>query len=86
MKTISVTGGVFLVLVILPVIPVMRAAVVLNPVYRLVWVSVIKLFASFWQVGVSYQFGWYSFVAVGLLMGIGWILQRFLVQKIAGKK
>ena len=86
MKTILISGGIFLVLVILPVIPVMCAAVVPNPVYQRVWVSILKLFASYWQVGMSYQFGWYSFVAIGLLMGIGWILQRFLVLKIAGKK
>ena len=79
-----IIGGVIFILAILPVIPVMRAAVVPNPVYRLLWVSFFGLLVSFFQVGVSYQFGWYSLATLVLLLGISWFLQRLLVEKLVG--
>jgi hypothetical protein len=73
MKKGLLTMGLTLILGLLPIIPILRAAVIPDPVYRRVWVS-------FWQIarymfypmpGLQYRFTGYSWGVIILIFGIG---------------
>jgi len=72
---------VFIILTYLPVIPVMRAAVVPNPVERLAWVSLWQILFIFPQPGIRIQLKWFSWIAVLLLVGAGFFIRRFIIHK-----
>lgn len=75
----------FLILALLPVVPILRAAVIPDPFYRKVWVSLwqIARYILFPMPGLQYRFAWYSWVVIILIFGIGFLVQRLVSKNFA---
>jgi len=72
---------VFFILALLPVIPVISAPVVPNPVERMTWVSLWQILFNFPKVGVRLELKWYSLLAILLLITAEFLIRRFILQK-----
>ena len=72
---------VFFILALLPVIPVISAPVVPNPVERMAWVSLWQILFIFPQSGLDIQLKWFSWIAILLLVGTEFFIRRLMVQK-----
>ena len=73
----------FFVLGLLPVIPVMSAPVIPDPVYRLEWITGIGflIIGLIPMGGMSYQWLWYTFVAAFALIILAGYLRKWIFVK-----
>ena len=72
---------VFFILALLPVIPVISAPVVPNPVERMSWVSLWQILFNFPKVGVRLELKWYSLLAILLLVAVEFSIRRFILHR-----
>jgi hypothetical protein len=81
-----ITVFVFVVLAYLPVIPVSIAPVVLNATYstRMVNFRQILWFSINRPDGVSYQWHWYTYAVILVLLAIGCLASAWAIRKIGG--
>ncbi len=72
------------VMALVPVVPVLRAAVIPDPIYRLTWISVARLLRYFLlpAPGLMYNFPWYSVVALMLWGGAATVAGRFVKRRL----
>lgn len=75
----------FLVLASFPLVPVLQAAVIPDPVYRNVWRSMWQLmrYTLYPQPGLQYQFPWYSLIVVLIMICIGILVSRLLLKRFS---
>ena len=74
---------VFVVLICcLPVVPISTAPVVPNPIYSLRMVTLLKILISPLVVGISYQWHWYTFAAILVLLVVGYLVGAFVFRRI----
>lgn len=75
--------GVILFLVLLPILPVLQAAVIPEPIFRQKWVSL-------WQImrivlyplpGLQYRFGWSSYISIFLIIVVGIAAIKFITKR-----
>jgi len=81
-RNIIVSGCVFLVLINIPAVPISWAAVIPDPVYRLIWGSIWRMvkITLYPMPGIQHQFSLYSLIAIILLVSFG-LLARYLLLK-----
>jgi hypothetical protein len=84
-RNLLISGGVLLITINLPVMPVLWAAVIPDPVYQLTWVSIWQMlrYVLFPAPGMQYQTTWYSLGALILLFGVAIAVRHWLVKKFA---
>ena len=75
---------VFVVLICLPVIPISTAPVVPNRIYSLRMVPFLQILLIPLTVGITYQWHWYTFVVILVLLAIGRLVWLFVFRKIGG--
>lgn len=77
---------VFVVLACLPVVPISTAPVVLNPTYSFRTANLLKIlwFLLARPDGVSYQWYWYTFAVILVLLAIGCLVSVLVCRKIGG--
>ena len=77
---------VFVVLASLPVVPISIAPVVLNPIYSFRRVTFLRIlwFLCARPEGVSYQWYWYTFAVILVLLAIGCLVSVLVFRKIGG--
>ena len=84
-KKALINTALFFVLGLLPVIPVMSAPVIPDPVYQLEWITglgfLIMLLVPL--AGVSYQWRWYSFIAIFALIVLSGYLRKWIFTKLS---
>jgi hypothetical protein len=70
---------------VLPIIPVQSAPVVPNPVYHTVGLSLFQVLFHYLAplVGVSYHWGWYSYLVLAGLLAAAVVLGALLLRKRA---
>jgi Ni,Fe-hydrogenase I cytochrome b subunit len=73
-------SAIFILVFLLPVLPVQQAAVVPHPVYSLALVSLFDL-ACIFRVGVRYIWEWYTFISIAVLAILGIWVGRVIVRK-----
>lgn len=79
---LTVTAFVWLLALGLPVVPVLQAPVVQDPIYRPTLVSVLQLLLSPFLMGISLQATWLTLpVFLGLIVAT-FIATRFLKRRI----
>jgi len=83
---IVITVFVFVVLACLPVVPISIAPVVPNPTYSFRMVTFLKIlrFSLASPEGVSYQWYWYTFAVILVLLVIGCLVSVLVFRKIEG--
>ena len=81
---IVIIVSVFDILAFLPVVPISIAPVVLNPTYSFRMVSSLDIFsyALMPPDGVHYQWYWYTFVVLLVLIVTGCLVSVLLLRKI----
>jgi hypothetical protein len=77
---------VFVVLACLPVVPISVAPVVLNANYSLRTVSCLEIlwFPLAGPEGVSYQYHWYTYAVILVLLAIGCLVSVLVFRKTGG--
>ena len=75
---------VFVVLICLPVIPISTAPVVPNPIYSFRMVTFLEILWSPLTVGISYQWHWYTFAVILVLLAVGRLVCLLVFRKIGG--
>jgi hypothetical protein len=75
---------VFVVLICLPVIPISTAPVVPNPIYSFRMVTFLEILCFPITVGISYQWHWYTFAVILVLLAVGCLVGVFVFRKIGG--
>jgi hypothetical protein len=77
---------IFIALSFLPVIPVLKGAVVPSPLqhYSLAFASTQDLFGifAFMRVGVSYQVRWYTLISMAGLFVVSCLITAFVVIRL----
>ena len=79
---IVIISSVFVALICLPVIPVSTAPVVPNPIYSLRMVTLLRILISPLVVGISYQWHWYTFAAILVLLVVGCLVGAFVFRRV----
>ncbi len=76
--------GLTILTVSLPVVPVQQAAVIPDPIYRQVWVSLFQIarFTFNPMPGLQYRLTWYSWIVVILLLGFILFVNRSFSKKL----
>jgi hypothetical protein len=77
---------VFVVLACLPAVPISIAPVVPNPTYSFRMVTLLEIlrFSLTRPYGVSYQWYWYTFAVILVLLAIGCLVSVLVFRKIGG--
>jgi hypothetical protein len=83
-STVATVVIVCSVLAGLPVIPVQTAPVVPHRTYTLTVASFISLIGHFGQVGVTYQWGWYTCAVMLAVTGIGVVVGVYAARRLHG--
>lgn len=85
LKIFLQTFNIFFVFLVLdlPVVPVSIAPVILNTTYSLRMVSSLKIirFLITHPEGVSYQYHWYAFAVIYVLLAIGCLVSVWAIRK-----
>ena len=79
---VVIISFVFVALICLPVIPVSTAPVVPNPIYSLRMVTLLRILISPLVVGISYQWHWYTFAAILVLLVVGCLVGAFVFRRV----
>jgi hypothetical protein len=75
---------VFVVLICLPVIPISTAPVVPNPIYSFRMVTFLEILLSPFKLGIYYQWHWYTFAVILVLLVLGCLVGVLVFRKIGG--
>ena len=75
---------VFVVLICLPVIPISTAPVVPRPIYSFRMIPFFELLLIPITLGTYYQWHWYTFAVILILLAVGYLVGSFLFRKIGG--
>jgi hypothetical protein len=75
---------VFIVLICLPLIPISTAPVVPYPTYSFRIVALLEILLAPFRLGIYYQWHWYTFAVILVLLLVGWLAGAFLFRKIRG--
>ena len=73
---------VFIVLICLPVIPISTAPVVPHPVYSFTMVTFLEILSSPFRLGIHYQWHWYTFAVILVLLVVGCLVGVLVFRKI----
>jgi hypothetical protein len=84
LRRIAVASVVLLVVSCLPVIPVLRAPVIPDPVYEATMVSILQLLASLYLTGIQLRATWMTWPAFIGLTVVALIVIRYLNRRIFG--
>lgn len=85
-RNLFVIGGVFLVLALLPIIPVIYSPGFVELTPKVVFISYVKVVSFIFQGNQSYQFEWFTLVAVATLLLVGMIVSILIIHKLEKKK
>ena len=84
LKRVAVASAVWLVVFCLPLVPVLKAPVVPDPIYESAWVSLLQLFSSPFLMGIRLRATWMTFPAMLGLVLIAFFAARYLNRRIFG--
>jgi hypothetical protein len=83
---IAVTSAVWLVVFCLPVVPVLKAPVVPDPIYESAWISLLQVIASGFLLGISLRATWMTFPIMFGLAVVAFFVARSLNRRIFGPR
>lgn len=84
LKNWLLTLGLTILTVSLPVVPILQAAVIPDPAYHPVWVSLFQVARYLFSPmpGLQYRLTWYSWIVILFLLGFILYVNRSLSKKL----
>jgi hypothetical protein len=85
-RNLFVFGGVFLVLALLPIVPVVYSPGFLDLAPKIVFISYVQTVKIIILDDQSHQFEWFTLIAVAGLLVVGIIVPMMIIHKLEKKR